>query len=256
MECVAEVHKKARKTGQSKNCCSSFLALFWEACALIVGLWLSNNFFFFLKSSRNLPLETVNLLVQIYVLLGPYIFLIISVLLWHFHLYTSPWELNISGKRTPECLNQQGWVADSWVGASPRKSSFLKLHLGCQHLYFLDSTRFSKSKVLMGNSSSMQRGIETMYIWSESECCSVVSNSLRPHGLYSPWNSPGQNTGVGGHFLLQWIFQTQGLNPGLLHCRQILYLLSHDRSPCTYGSIHFLPRSTPVWPASRWRGGT
>ena len=203
-----------------------------------------------------MPLETVNLLVQIYVLLGPYIFLIISVLLWHFHLYTSPWELNISGKRTPECLNQQGRVADSWVGASPRKSSFLKLHLGCQHLYFLDSTRFSKSKVLMGNSSSMQRGIETMYIWSESECCSVVSNSLRLHGLYSPWNSPGQNTGVGGHFLLQWIFQTQGLNPGLLHCRRILYLLSHDRSPCTYGSIHFLPRSTPVWPASRWRGGT
>ena len=50
MECVAEVPKKARKTGQSKNCCSSFLALFWEACALIVGQWLSNNVF---KSPRN-----------------------------------------------------------------------------------------------------------------------------------------------------------------------------------------------------------
>ena len=44
-----------------------------------------------------------------------------------------------------------------------------------------------------------------------------------PHGLYGPWNSPGQNTGVGSLSLLQGIFPTQGLNPGLRHCRQILY---------------------------------
>ena len=43
----------------------------------------------------------------------------------------------------------------------------------------------------------------------------------------SPWNSPGQNTGVGSHSLLQGIFPTQGSNPGLLHCRWILYQLSH-----------------------------
>ena len=65
---------------------------------------------------------------------------------------------------------------------------------------------------------------------SESESCSVVSEFLRPHGLYSPWNSPGQNTGVGSLFLLQAIFPTWGLNPGLLHCRQILYQLSHKGS--------------------------
>ena len=59
---------------------------------------------------------------------------------------------------------------------------------------------------------------------------SVVSDSLWPHGLYSPWNSPGQNTGVGSHFLLQGIFPTQGLNPGLLHCRRILSQLSHKGS--------------------------
>ena len=41
----------------------------------------------------------------------------------------------------------------------------------------------------------------------ESESCSVVSDSLQPHGLYSPWNSPGQNNGVGGLSLLQEIFQ-------------------------------------------------
>ena len=91
------------------------------------------------------------------------------------------------------------------------------------------------------------------------------------HGLYSPWNSPGQNTGVGSCSLLQGIFPTQGLNPGfttlqadslpaeppgkpkstgvgslsllqgifltqelnrgLLHCRQILYRLSYQGSP-------------------------
>ena len=41
------------------------------------------------------------------------------------------------------------------------------------------------------------------------------------------WDSPGKNNGVGCHVLLRRIFPTQGLNPGLLHCRQILYQLSH-----------------------------
>ena len=66
-------------------------------------------------------------------------------------------------------------------------------------------------------------------LWNES--CTVVSNSLQPHGLYSPWNSPGQNTGLGSLSLLQRIFPTEGLNPGLPHYRQILYQLSHKGSP-------------------------
>ena len=66
---------------------------------------------------------------------------------------------------------------------------------------------------------------------SESESGSVVSNSLWPCGLYSPWNSPGQNTGVDNCSLFQGIFSTQGLNPGLPHCRWILYQLSHQGSP-------------------------
>ena len=70
------------------------------------------------------------------------------------------------------------------------------------------------------------------FIYScESESRSVVSDSLQPHGLYSPWNSSGQNTGVGSLSLLQGIFPTQGSNPGLPHCRQILYQLSHKGSP-------------------------
>ena len=64
----------------------------------------------------------------------------------------------------------------------------------------------------------------------ESESCSFVSDSLWPHGLYSVWNSPGQNARVGSFSLLQGIFPTQGLNPGLPHCRRILYQLSHNGS--------------------------
>ena len=104
--------------------------------------------------------------------------------------------------------------------------------------------------------------------WSQS--CSVMSNSLQPPGLYSPWNSPGQNTEVGSCFLLQgifpaqestyvshisgtfftswatreakntgvgslsllqWILLIQESNQGLLDCRQILYQLRHQGSP-------------------------
>ena len=48
-----------------------------------------------------------------------------------------------------------------------------------------------------------------------------------------PWDSPGQNTGMGSLALLQGIFPTQGLNLGLPHCRRILYQLSHKESPRT-----------------------
>ena len=69
---------------------------------------------------------------------------------------------------------------------------------------------------------------------TESESRSVVSDSLQPHGLYSPWNSLGQNTGVGSLSLLQGIFPAQRLNPGLLHCRWILYHMSHQGSPTAF----------------------
>ena len=63
----------------------------------------------------------------------------------------------------------------------------------------------------------------------------VVSDSLRPHGLQPTrrlhsWDFPGKSTGVGCHFLFWEIFPTQGLNPGLLHCTQMLYRLSHQGS--------------------------
>ena len=69
------------------------------------------------------------------------------------------------------------------------------------------------------------------YMKVASKSCSVMYDSLQPLGLYSLWNSSGQNTGMGSHSLLQGIFPTQGLKPGLIHCRQILYQLKYTESP-------------------------
>ena len=98
-----------------------------------------------------------------------------------------------------------------------------------------------------------------------SESHSVVSNYLRPHGLYSPWNSPGQNTRMGSLSFLQGIFPTRGLNPGLLFCRWILYQLSHKGSPrdCNPGvycqslnsGSSAEPRKTRVFVLCLWKLG-
>ena len=61
-----------------------------------------------------------------------------------------------------------------------------------------------------------------------SQSCPTL---MQPHGLYSPWNCQGQNTGVGNLSLLQGIFPIQGSNSSLPHCGQILYQLSHKGSP-------------------------
>ena len=79
---------------------------------------------------------------------------------------------------------------------------------------------------LLGALSETKR--EHILTLEGSESRSVVSSSVTPWNC--PWNSPGQNIGVGSLSLLQWIFPTQGLNPGLPHCRQILYQLSHQES--------------------------
>ena len=77
--------------------------------------------------------------------------------------------------------------------------------------------------------------------WSESVHRSVVSYPLRSHGPYSPWNSPGQNTGVGGLSLLQGIFPTQGLNPD--NIKKLRYHFANKgpyRQSCGFSS-------RPVW---------
>ena len=77
--------------------------------------------------------------------------------------------------------------------------------------------------------------ISFSWVWSWSlppvQCHKPPSWTVACTKLFCPWDFLGKNTGVGCHFLLQGIFQTQGLNPGLLHCRQTLYCLSHEGSP-------------------------
>ena len=87
--------------------------------------------------------------------------------------------------------------------------------------------------------------------WSENR--SVISNSLRPHELYSPWNSPGQNTEMGSLSLLQGIFPTQGSNPGLPHCGRILYQLSHKGNSRILEWIVYPFSSRSSWPRN-WIG--
>ena len=89
------------------------------------------------------------------------------------------------------------------------------------------------SDQVLGHACSWVRALQR-FNETESVSHSVASNSLWTHGLLPtrllcPWDSPGKNTGVGCHFLLQGIFPTQGLDLGLPHHRQILYCLSHQR---------------------------
>ena len=73
---------------------------------------------------------------------------------------------------------------------------------------------------------------KVIYVWKWNVKAARTSPTLWDPVVYkSPWNSPGHNTGVGSLSLLQEIFPTQGSNPGLPHCKQILYQLSHKGSP-------------------------
>ena len=80
-----------------------------------------------------------------------------------------------------------------------------------------------------------------------------MSTSLWPHELYSPWNSPGWNAGEGSLSLLQRIFPTHVLNPGLLHGRQILYQLSHQGSPRILEWVAYPFSRGSSWPRN-WTG--
>ena len=72
---------------------------------------------------------------------------------------------------------------------------------------------------------------ERVRVLVTQSCPTLQPHGLQPARLLFPWDFPGKNTGVGCHFLLWGIFPTQGLNLGLLHCRRILYILSHQGSP-------------------------
>ena len=108
-------------------------------------------------------------------------------------------------KATKQTQNVWSWIG-LWFGPKGKSENWI-------YTEYLDKTR------------------ELLLVNNESESGSVKLNSFWPHELYSPWNSPGQNTGVDSLSLFQGIFPTQGSSPGLPHCRQILYQLSHQGSP-------------------------
>ena len=92
-------------------------------------------------------------------------------------------------------------------------------HCGFTGIFLIINLHSHVQISIICNSKDVETCKQPRYQW-KSESCSVESDSLWPHGLYSPWISPGQNTGVGSLSLLQGIFPTQGLNPIPLHCRQ------------------------------------
>ena len=69
---------------------------------------------------------------------------------------------------------------------------------------------------------------------AKSRSALATAWTVWPARLLCPWDSPGKNTGVGCHLLLEGIFPTQGLHLGILRCRQILYQLSYEGSPTSY----------------------
>ena len=99
------------------------------------------------------------------------------------------------------------------------------------------------------------------FVMSQSVSHSVVSNSLdpmdsKPTSLLSPRDFPDKSTGVGCHFLLQGIFPTQGSNPGLPHCGQILSPLTHYVYLPTKGISQFWMHLLPLNPCFPWFSST
>ena len=133
-------------------------------------------------------------------------------------LFATPWTVACQAPPSKGFSRQDHWSGLPFP--SPGGSSFSRDRHWVSHiagrLYHLSHQGNPNIRNVFSHSSK-----------SESESHSVASNSLQPHWLYSPWNSPGQNTGVGSLSLLQGIFPTQGSNTGLQHCRRILYQLSH-----------------------------
>ena len=128
--------------------------------------------------------------------------------------------------KQPKCPSADKWIKNMWyIYTMDYYSGIKRNKTGPFVEMWMDLERVIESEVSQKkkNISYINTYIWNLENWYESESCSVMSNSLRPHRLYSPWNSLGQNTGVGSLSLLQGIFPIQGLNPDLPHYRQIPY---------------------------------
>ena len=96
-------------------------------------------------------------------------------------------------------------------------------------------------------SLSRTEALSLSWKWKSLSCVQLFAL----HGLYTPWNSPGQNTGVGSLSLLHGIFSTQGSNPGLPHYRWILYKLSHKGGPRILEWVAYPFSNGSSWPRNR-----
>ena len=114
-----------------------------------------------------------------------------------------------------------------------------KVKFLCNYIHnFLKSTLYQmyaiwrRNKVIYDQTMQIltQRFLSVSVAQSSPTLCDPM-DCMSPTRLFCPWNSPDKNTRVGNHSLLQGIFPTQGSNSGLLHCKQILYHLSHQGSP-------------------------
>ena len=145
------------------------------------------------------------------------------------------------------------YLAQSWTSSSICLSIYLSIyhdhHHHHQHLSIIYHLCVYYLSIIYHPSIShllifYQSFITYVLSIEEVRCGSrlVVSDALWPQGLVGllcSWDSPGMNTGVGCHSLLQGIFLTQGSKLGLPHCSQILYHLSHQGSPSLF--IYHLP---------------
>ena len=119
-----------------------------------------------------------------------------------------------------------------WPGQSRRLTQVLEGKSGCGR------EQMARSRAGMGavrKQVQQERRVlvtQTAGDRAEKEMSYIQPHGLQPSRLPCPWDPPGKNTGVGSHSLLQGIFLTQGLNPGLLRCRWVLYRPSHRGSPC------------------------
>ena len=142
---------------------------------------------------------------------------------WKKHKIESslPGEMSIASdmQMTPPLGHKakRNWRA-SWWKRKREWKSWLKTQLSKKEDHGVWSHHFTANR--WGNNGNS----DTLFSWKSF-------SYVRPLGLYSPWNSPGQNAGVGSYSLLQGILPTQGLNLGLPHYRQIRYYLSNQRIP-------------------------
>ena len=135
-------------------------------------------------------------------------------------------QLKITSEAQSYALSQPRGVGCDWSGRADQREG-IYIYLWLNHIVVLQKPTQSCKGIILHLKNKDLNNCHSF----ENESRSVESSSLRPNGRYSPWSSPGQNTGMQGLSLLPGIFPTQGLNPGLPHCRRILSQLSYQGRP-------------------------